>query len=163
MIDSTILLSDLRRRLRLLERDLAERADDVPTMEDSLAREYRTGRNVGRTGDSFGAWRSAELTQTAAAWLIGCVFVRFAEDNGLLATPLIGGLRDRTTAAEARQTAYFRSHPTATDRDYLLDVLRGGEPPAGDDGAVRPRSQPGVALHHLRRCGARLAGVLANG
>ena len=65
MIDSTILLTDLRRRLRLLERDLAERADDVPAMEDSLAGEYRTARNVGRTGDPFGAWRSAELTQTA--------------------------------------------------------------------------------------------------
>ena len=123
MIDSTILLTDLRRRLRLLERDLAERADDVPAMEDSLAGEYRTARDVGRTGDSFGAWRSAELTQTAVAWLLSCVFVRFAEDNGLLATPLIGGPGDRTAAAEARQTAYFRAHPTATDRDYLLDVF----------------------------------------
>ena len=123
MIDSTILLTDLRRRLRLLERDLAERADVVPAMEDSLAREYRTARSVGRTGDAFGAWRSAELTQTAVSWLLGCTFVRFAEDNGLLPTPLIGGPGDRTTAAEARQTAYFRAHPTATDRDYLLDVF----------------------------------------
>ena len=123
MIDSTILLTDLRRRLRLLERDLAERADDVPAMADSLAGEYRTARSVGRTGDSFGAWRTAELTQTAVAWLLGCVFVRFAEDNGLLATPLIGGPGDRTTAAETRQTAYFREHPTDTYRDYLLDVF----------------------------------------
>jgi len=123
MIDSTILLTDLRRRLRLLERDLAERADAVPAMDDSLAGEYRTARNVGRTGDSFGAWRSAELTQTAVSWLLGCVFVRFAEDNGLLATPLIGGPGDRTNAAIARQTAYFREHPTDTYRDYLLDVF----------------------------------------
>ena len=123
MIDSTILLTDLRRRLRLLERDLAERADEVPEMEDSLAGEYRAARNVGRTGGSFSAWRSAELTQTAVAWLLGCVFVRFAEDNGLLATPLIGGPGDRTNSAEARQTAYFRGHPTDTDRDYLLNVF----------------------------------------
>ena len=123
MIDRAALLADLSRQLRLLERDLAGRAEAVPAMAATLEAEYRAARRAERTGDTFGAWRGGELTQAAVAWLLGCVFVRFVEDNGLLATPLIGGPGDRTTAAEARQTAYFRAHPTATDRDYLLDVF----------------------------------------
>ena len=123
MIDRAALLADLSRQLRLLERDLAGRAEVVPAMAATLEAEYRAARRAERTGDTFGAWRGGELTQAAVAWLLGCVFVRFVEDNGLLATPLIGGPGDRTTAAEARQTAYFRAHPTATDRDYLLDVF----------------------------------------
>ena len=51
------------------------------------------------------------------------MFVRFAEDNGLVDTPLIGGPRGRNGRAADRQTLYFRDHPTDTDRDYLLDVF----------------------------------------
>ena len=123
MIKRAGLLADLRRRLRLLKRDLAERAEYVPAMAAALDAEYRAARQAERTGDTFGAWRAGELTQASVAWLLGCVFVRFAEDNGLVEAPLIGGPGDRNSRAEARQTHYFRNHPTDTDRDYLLEVF----------------------------------------
>ena len=123
MIDRTALLADLRRRLRLLERDLAERAEEAPAMAAALDAEYRAAQAAERTGDTFRVWRSGELTQAAVAWLLGCVFVRFAEDNGLIEAPLIGGPGGRNARAVDRQTLYFRERPTDSDRDYLLDVF----------------------------------------
>ena len=119
-IDRRELLSDLRRQLRLLERDLAARADSVPEMAAALQAEYQAARAAERTAATFRVWRAGELTQAAVAWLLGAVFVRFIEDNGLIDEPLISGPNRAIDRAEERQLRYFRSHPTATDRDYLL-------------------------------------------
>ena len=121
MIDRQTLLSDLRRQLRLLERDLAERAESVPEMAAALEAEYQAARAAERTAATFNVWRAGELTQAAVAWLLACVFVRFLEDNGLLDEPLIGGPNGGNQRAADRQTRYFREHPTDTDRHYLLD------------------------------------------
>ena len=123
MIDRASLLGDLRRRLRHLEQDLAERADSDPGTAAALEAEYRTAREAGRTGDTFRSWRNGALTQAAVAWLLGCVFVRFAEDNGLIEPPLIAGPGGRNARAADRQTLYFRARPTDSDNDYLLDVF----------------------------------------
>ena len=123
MIGRASLLSDLRRRLRRLEQDLAERADSDPGTAAALEAEYRTAREAGRTGDTFRSWRNGALTQAAVAWLLGCVFVRFAEDNGLIESPLIAGPGGRNARAADRQTLYFRARPTDSDNDYLLDVF----------------------------------------
>ena len=123
MIHRKNLLIDLRRRLRRLEQDLAERAESVPEMGSALQAEYRAAREAERIGDAFRVWRAGALTQTAVAWLLGCVFVRFAEDNGLVDEALIAGPGDRNARAADRQTLYFRARPTDSDRDYLLDVF----------------------------------------
>ena len=123
MIDRKALLADLRRQLKRLEQDLAERAESVPEMKSSLEGEYRAAREAERTGDTFLVWRNGTLTQAAVAWLLGCVFVRFVEDNGLVEAPLIAGPGERNARAADRQTLYFRSRPTDSDRDYLLDVF----------------------------------------
>ncbi len=123
MIDRQALLSDLRGQLRLLERDLGERAERVPEMAGALEAEYRAAREAERTAATFGVWRAGELTQAAVAWLLACVFVRFIEDNGLIEEPLIGGPRRANDRAADRQMSYFRARPTDTDRDYLLDVF----------------------------------------
>ncbi len=120
MIDRQSLLSDLRAQLRLLERDLAQRADTVPEMGAALDAEYQAAREAERTAATFGVWRAGELTQAAVAWLLGCVFVRFIEDNRLIDEPLISGPHPRDRDAADSQTFYFRDHPTATYRDYLL-------------------------------------------
>ena len=119
-VDRRELLSDLRRQLRLLERDLAARADSMPEMAAALEAEYQAARAAERTAATFRVWRAGELTQAAVAWLLGAVFVRFIEDNGLIDEPLIGGPHRAIEQASDRQLRYFRSHPTATDRDYLL-------------------------------------------
>ena len=123
MIGRASLLGDLRRRLRHLEQDLAERADSDSGTAAALEAEYRTAREAGRTGDTFRSWRNGALTQAAVAWLLGCVFVRFAEDNGLIESPLIAGPGGRNARAADRQTLYFRARPTDSDNDYLLDVF----------------------------------------
>ena len=123
MIDRGALLTDLRRQLKRLEQDLAERAESVPAMESALQAEYRTARDAERTGDTFRVWRAGALTQAAVAWLLGCVFVRFSEDNGLVDAALIAGLGERNARAADRQTLYFRARPTDSDREYLLDVF----------------------------------------
>ncbi len=123
MIDRRALLADLRRHLKRLEQDLAERSENVQEMKSALEAEYRTARDAERTGDTFRVWRAGALTQAAVAWLLGCVFVRFVEDNGLIDTALIAGPGERNARAADRQTLYFRGRPTDTDRDYLLDVF----------------------------------------
>ena len=123
MIGRKALLTDLRRQLKRLEQDLAERADTVPEMTSILQEEYRAARDAERTGDTFLIWRTGALSQAAVAWLLGCVFVRFAEDNGLVDVALIAGPGERNARAEDRQTLYFRARPTDSDRDYLLDVF----------------------------------------
>jgi hypothetical protein len=45
------------------------------------------------------------------------------EDNGLLDDPLISGPGEKRGRAADRQTLYFQSYPTDTDRDYLHDVF----------------------------------------
>ena len=123
MIDRKSLLSGLRRELKRLEVDLAEQAESDAGMKFALEAEYRAAREAERIGESFNAWRGGVLTQAAVAWLLGCVFVRFTEDNGLVDDALIAGPAERNMRAADRQTLYFRDHPTDSDRDYLLDVF----------------------------------------
>jgi hypothetical protein len=118
------LLDDLKRLLRRLEGDLRERADAGAEMRLTLEREYRSARDAGRTGEAFEIWREGMLTQAAAAWLLGCVFVRFIEDNGLVDEALISGPGERRNHASERQILYFQEHPLDSDRDYLYAAFR---------------------------------------
>ncbi|MGR9105353.1 MAG: BREX-2 system adenine-specific DNA-methyltransferase PglX, partial [Gammaproteobacteria bacterium] len=124
MIESKNLLEDLKRLLKRLEDDLRERAGSVSEIADRLESEYRSVKTAQRTGEAFEVWREGVLTQAAVAWILACVFVRFIEDNGLVDEPLISGPGERRARASDRQTLYFQSHPTDTDRDYLYDVFR---------------------------------------
>ena len=124
MIDTKRLLDDLKRLLRRLEDDLRERSRTDDAMHDILQREYQAAREAGRTGEAFEVWREGMLTQAAVAWLLGCVFVRFMEDNGLVDEPLLSGSHERRQQAAERQMHYFRQRPTDSDRDYLYDVFR---------------------------------------
>ena len=123
MIDRRALLAELRRQLKRLEQDLVERSESVQEMKSALEAEYRAAQDAERTGDTFQVWRAGALTQAAVGWLLGCVFVRFVEDNGLVDAALIAGPGERNARAADRQTLYFHGRPTDTDRDYLLDVF----------------------------------------
>ena len=57
--------------------------------------------------------------------MLSCVFVRFLEDNELVPTPKIAGPGEGLKRARDEHELYFRSHPTLTDRDYLLAVFDG--------------------------------------
>jgi hypothetical protein len=122
-VDSKPLLQDLRRQVKRLEDDLRTQAQAVPALAESLRAEYERGRAAERIGDAFEVWRDEQVTQAAVHWVLGCVFVRFLEDNTLIAEPLMAGPGERTRMAAERQTLYFRQHPTENDRHYLYHAF----------------------------------------
>ncbi|MBK9978480.1 MAG: hypothetical protein IPP20_11230 [Gemmatimonadetes bacterium] len=74
-------------------------------------------------GDAFEIWRGEQVTQGAVHWVLGCVFVRFLEDNALI-DPLLTGSGDRGRLAEAAEQSFYAMHPTLHERDWLLHAFR---------------------------------------
>jgi len=126
LIDPTTLLRDLRRELTKLEDDLRRRTEDeeLPELRDGLRREHEEAFRRGRTAATFTEWRDEQVTQAAVAWLLGCVFVRFCEDNRLVGPVWLAGPEDRRAEAADAHTAYFQKHPERNDRDWLLEAFR---------------------------------------
>lgn len=134
MIDSPALLKDLKAQLKLLVADLRARAEDTGDAWGSrLTEEYAEARRRRRTGHSWPVWRDNEVDQAAVAWIIATTFLRFCEDNDLLAgahlngrrTPVgwIAGPGNRTALVEENLTAYFGVNPTHNRRHWLLQGL----------------------------------------
>jgi hypothetical protein len=125
MIERHQLLQDLQSLLERLEADLLERSEsaEVPAVGDRLRAEYNGAKQAERISQNFEDWRSDAITQNAAAWVLSCVFVRFLEDNRLVEPPRLAGPDDRLQRARDEHELYFRSHPTQTDREYLLAVF----------------------------------------
>ena len=83
---------------------------------------------------TWSAWRDNEVDQAAVAWIVATTFVRFCEDNDLLAGATLDGLPvpvgwiagpgDRTLRARENQTAYFRVNTSHHDRDWLQQSFR---------------------------------------
>lgn len=120
MIDRQRLLADLKPLVSRLEDDLRHRLDENPELDAPWRDEYEAAREAQRTGATYDAWRDEHLTQVAAAWVLGSVFVRFLEDNGLVDEPRLSGPRERREHALDHHLLYFRQHPAETDREYLL-------------------------------------------
>jgi hypothetical protein len=144
MINRTALLADLKRLVTTVQDDLRARASsaDVPDVGSRLADEYARAQAARRTAATFEAWREGEITQMAVAWILSCVFARFLEDNFLVDTARIAGpTQERLEDARDARLAFFRSHATETDREYLLNLFDGlAKLPGTADifGAVNP-------------------------
>ncbi|WP_349876716.1 BREX-2 system adenine-specific DNA-methyltransferase PglX [Micromonospora sp. HUAS YX12] len=119
MIDRKLLLSDLQKQVKNLEKDLREQAESVEEVRLKLRGEYDHAFKVGRTAATWTAWRDERVTQAAVAWVLGTVFVRFCEDNGLLPDPYLAGPGDRLVLAEEAEAQFFRDQPDKTLRDWL--------------------------------------------
>ncbi|WP_431882395.1 BREX-2 system adenine-specific DNA-methyltransferase PglX [Micromonospora gifhornensis] len=119
MVDRKLLLSDLQKQVKNLEKDLREQAETVEEVRAKLRGEYEHAFKVGRTAATWTAWRDERVTQVAVAWVLGTVFVRFCEDNGLLPDPYLAGPGDRLVLAEEAEAQFFRDHPDRTLRDWL--------------------------------------------
>jgi hypothetical protein len=124
VIDAALLLADLRREVTRLEDDLRERAATDDEVRETIATEYARAREAGRTALGRDDWREELLTQGAVAWVLGCVFVRFLEDTGLLDDPWLSGPGDRRGVARGRRQVHFQAHPADTDREYLRAAFR---------------------------------------
>jgi hypothetical protein len=153
VIVSSALLADLKVQLRVLQADLRARAEDPSSAWGTrLREEYAEAFRRERTGWSWVAWRDNEVDQAAVAWIVATTFLRFCEDNDLLAGAKIDGLPtavgwiagpgDRVERAEENLTAYFRDNPTHNRRHWLqhgFGVLAGQ--PAGA-ALVDPKHNP---------------------
>ena len=124
MIDAGHLLADLARLRADLEDDLRELCAEDPELDAFLQREHRRAIRRERTAETYHAWREEYLTQVAVAWILGCVFVRFLEDNTFVDPPCLSGPGERRKRALDEHNLYFRAHPTDSDREYLLHVFR---------------------------------------
>lgn len=124
MVDSKRLLADLTKLLRVLEADLRSQAAERNDVRAVLKADYEAARTVGRTQSPFETWVEEPLTQAGVAWILGTVFVRFLEDNGLVEPGLSGSGARRTRAMQEHQH-YFQQHPTGSDRDYLESLFAG--------------------------------------
>ena len=123
MINRTKLLSDLKVQVKDLETDLRARFASDIEYRSRLTADWQAARDAGRTSEDVAIWAEAQFTQSAIAWVLACVFVRFCEDNALLDSPLLVGTDTRGQSAQARQEAFFMQNPTASDNDYLRDVF----------------------------------------
>lgn len=131
MIDSKKLLADLQSKtgsrttmVKRLEDDLRKRCDAEPAVDAPLKAQYADAIAKKRTALTYKAWREEELTQIAVAWVLGCVFVRFLEDNELVETPKLSGPGARLQRARDEHEVFFRSLPQDnTDRGYLIEIF----------------------------------------
>src|SRR5688572_17784852 len=100
MVDPKALLPDLQKLLTTLEDDLRARCESQPGVDAPLRAQYSAAREGNRTAQAYEVWRDDQITQAAVAWILGCVFVRFCEDNHLIDPPRLSGPGDRRKRAE---------------------------------------------------------------
>ncbi len=127
MIEPKNLLTNLQRLIKKLEDDLRRRCKELSEVDARVRAEYDRAKQAERTAAAYEVWRDEFITQAAVAWALGCVFVRFIEDNSLVKTPRLAGPTkpdNRLQAARDQHTLYFRGHPTHSDREYLEYVFR---------------------------------------
>ncbi|MGW0767810.1 BREX-2 system adenine-specific DNA-methyltransferase PglX [Streptomyces sp. NPDC002676] len=120
MIDRQSLLADLQKQVKAAETDLEQQVKAVPEVGTRLRGEYEQARKLGRTSATWNAWLGERITQVAVAWVLGTVFVRFSEDNRLIAEPYITSpdVAGRETA-QARFEEYLEKDTNPTYRGWL--------------------------------------------
>jgi hypothetical protein len=131
MIDEPLLRQGLQKLLKKTEAAIRDRLEDEPILQSQLSERHAAAVRAERTEGStkgYNAFADEAITQAAAHWLLGCVFVRFLEDNGWLdersaKVAWIAGPGERLAIAKDRRTRFLRPDPGLTDRDYLIYVL----------------------------------------
>ena len=163
MIDHAALLADLKGQVRVLEDDLRARSADVPEFAAALHDEWQKAHDAERIAAGYEQWLDGEITQAAVGWILGTVFLRFCEDNGLIELPYLAGPGERLAIAAERQQAFFEQNPRQDRPGLDHRRLRGaGGRIAGGGRAVRPGTQPDVADHARRTTPPRRCCLLAH-
>jgi hypothetical protein len=119
------MLADLQKLVLAVQADLRQRSEELSDVRETIQREFERARQQQRTALSDLLWREDFLAQVAVAWVLGCVFVRYLEDNELIAESWLGGPDNRRRdEARHRHQHYFREHPRDSDREYLQHAFR---------------------------------------
>ncbi|WP_405762643.1 BREX-2 system adenine-specific DNA-methyltransferase PglX [Streptomyces sp. NBC_00045] len=120
MIDRKALLDDLKQQVKAVEADLGRQVKAVTEVGAKLKAEYDRARKLGRTAATWNSWLDERITQVAVAWVLGTVFVRFTEDNGLIPEPYLAAPEaDRRDLALARYDEYQAKSEDPTYRGWL--------------------------------------------
>jgi uncharacterized protein DUF7008/Eco57I restriction-modification methylase len=121
------LTAELRAEVKILEEDLRQRLAVSPDVKADWTRQHTDASTVGRTAISWEEWSSERITQAAVAWVLTTVFIRFAEDNGLVKPVWISGPPARRAEALNAQSEFMRTRAQAgenpTDRDWLVNAI----------------------------------------
>jgi len=142
MIDAKRLLTDLKRLRRTLDADLRA-VHATGTHRDAVQAEWQGAFDSGRTRETFEAFLDAAFDQSVVHWVLGCVFLRFLEDNGLVDRPFLSGpSEDRRDLARERQETYFRGRPHDSDAEYLLATFEEAARLPGLSGLFDPAYNP---------------------
>lgn len=123
MTANSELTADLRKLVLEVEDDLRTRLDEDSERRVSWQEEHRQALKAERTSAAWTAWRDDRITQSAVAWVLATVFVRFCEDNSLLSKVWISGPGTRRQEALDAEIAYFRTHPEHTWREWTLQAV----------------------------------------
>ncbi len=107
MIDADALLADAKALVRALVDDLRAVTETDPMTAEVVHHEYARASAAGRTALGKLEWAEGLFAQVAVAWVLGCVFVRFCEDNGLVSDPLLAGPGARRSIALDHRGAYL--------------------------------------------------------
>ena len=164
MIDEELLRQGLQKLLRDTESAVRERLSDESTLEANLRERHAAAVRAERTEGSvkgYNAFADEAITQASVHWLLGCLFVRFLEDNGWLdernaKVAWIAGPPDRLTLARDRRTLFLRPDPDLTDRDYLLHVFAEAAKLPGVGGLFDARHNPLYTLQPTAQGAAKI-------
>jgi hypothetical protein len=123
MTATQALTDDLKKQVIALEDDLRRRVDEDGELRGEWQRTHRQATEQDRTAWSWTQWRDDRVNQTAVAWVLMSVFIRFCEDNGLVKPVWITGPGRRRQEALDAELAFFREHGTWTEREWLEDAI----------------------------------------
>ncbi|MFW3386019.1 UNVERIFIED_CONTAM: BREX-2 system adenine-specific DNA-methyltransferase PglX [Kocuria sp. CPCC 205274] len=113
------LTTDLQKLVLEVEDDLRARLDADPERSRAWHEEHERAMRARRTAMAWTTWRDDRIVQAAVSWVLTTVFVRFAEDNELIAPTWFTGPGERRHHAVEAQQAFFREHPEITDREWI--------------------------------------------
>ncbi|MER6591207.1 BREX-2 system adenine-specific DNA-methyltransferase PglX [Micromonospora purpureochromogenes] len=118
-------LKALQAQVKTLVEDLRGQVAEAPVLRAELLQEHAQAKAAERVGASFETWLEDVLDQAAVAWVLGCVFVRFCEDNDLVEKLWIGGADPAAPAERAVQhrQAYLIANPRHNDRHWLREAF----------------------------------------
>jgi hypothetical protein len=141
MINADRLLADLKRLRRVLDADLRlTHADGA--QRNAVQAEWQDAFDLGRTRDTFEVFLDGAFDQAVVHWVLGCVFLRFLEDNLLVDRPFLSGPGERLDLAKERQESHFRAQPHDSDTEYLLATFGEAARLPGMAGLFDPAHNP---------------------
>lgn len=120
-----IALKPLQQQVKHLVDDLRSVVASNSELRAELREEHHDAERAERTGGTFETWLEDMLDQAAVAWVLGCVFVRFCEDNRLVDGLWLGGPEPHASADRAveQRQAYLISNPEHNDRHWLREAF----------------------------------------